>query len=320
MNSPSDLPNWPVELTAPDIEQWRAGNTDIPFFWSFESGVAGPHALVTAVVHGNELCGAIVVDELLRKEVRPSAGVLTVGFCNVAAYSSFDPEHPAHSRAIDEDFNRVWAEETLDGPRSSLELTRARAIRPLVERADYLLDLHSMQNSTVPLTLSGSHPKGVELAKRTGYPEVIMIDAGHAAGKRMRDYRFFDDPSDARASLLVECGQHWEANAETVARETLYRFLLATGTISRETADPLLSLSPAPQKVLEITHPITVKTDHFRFAEPFMGMEVIEKQGTILGYDGDEPVRTPFDDCVLIMPSRRLAPGQTAVRLGRYVG
>jgi len=30
-------------------------------------------------------------------------------------------------------------------------------------------------------------------------------------------------------------------------------------------------------------------------------------------------VRTPYDDCVLIMPSRRLVKGQTAVRLGRYV-
>jgi hypothetical protein len=30
-------------------------------------------------------------------------------------------------------------------------------------------------------------------------------------------------------------------------------------------------------------------------------------------------VTTPYDDCVLIMPSRRLDKGQTAVRLGRYV-
>jgi hypothetical protein len=30
-------------------------------------------------------------------------------------------------------------------------------------------------------------------------------------------------------------------------------------------------------------------------------------------------VRTPYDDCILIMPSRRLAPGLTAVRLGRLV-
>ena len=40
---------------------------------------------------------------------------------------------------------------------------------------------------------------------------------------------------------------------------------------------------------------------------------------TLIGRDNGHEVRTPYDDCVLIMPSRRLARGQTAVRLGRYV-
>jgi len=47
--------------------------------------------------------------------------------------------------------------------------------------------------------------------------------------------------------------------------------------------------------------------------------EIIAKAGTILGHDDGEPVTTPYDDCVLIMPTKRLKPGQTAVRLGRYI-
>jgi hypothetical protein len=39
----------------------------------------------------------------------------------------------------------------------------------------------------------------------------------------------------------------------------------------------------------------------------------------VIAYDGDKPVVTPYDGCVLIMPSRRLNPGASAVRLGRYV-
>ncbi len=30
------------------------------------------------------------------------------------------------------------------------------------------------------------------------------------------------------------------------------------------------------------------------------------------------PVLTPYDDCVLVMPSQRLERGQTAVRFGRW--
>jgi len=46
---------------------------------------------------------------------------------------------------------------------------------------------------------------------------------------------------------------------------------------------------------------------------------VIAKAGTVLGHDDGEPVTTPYDDCVLVMPSssRPLRPGVTVVRLGR---
>src|SRR3546814_19645770 len=93
--------------------------------------------MVTALVHGNELCGALVVDELLRSGLRPARGRLTLGFCNVAAFGTFDPAYPTLSRFVDEDLNRVWDRATLDGQRSSVELARARAIRPLIASVDY---------------------------------------------------------------------------------------------------------------------------------------------------------------------------------------
>ncbi|GIR55804.1 MAG: hypothetical protein CM15mP62_32750 [Rhodospirillaceae bacterium] len=36
-------------------------------------------------------------------------------FVNHLAYSTFDPSAPSLSRFIDEDFNRVWVEDRLDG-------------------------------------------------------------------------------------------------------------------------------------------------------------------------------------------------------------
>ncbi len=46
---------------------------------------------------------------------------------------------------------------------------------------------------------------------------------------------------------------------------------------------------------------------------------MIAKAGTVLGHDDGEPVTTPYDNCVLVMPSsnRPLRPGVTVVRLGR---
>ena len=47
----------------------------------------------------------------------------------------------------------------------------------------------------------------------------------------------------------------------------------------------------------------------------------IAKAGTVLGHDDGEPVTTPYDNCVLVMPSsnRPLRGGVTVVRLGRLV-
>ncbi|RKQ73589.1 M14 family metallopeptidase [Oceanibaculum indicum] len=309
-----------VELTAPDISAYRAGNTGIDYATTFDSGKPGPHVMVNAVTHGNELCGAIALDYLFRNDIRPQQGKLTFSFANVEAYLSFDPANPTASRFVEEDFNRLWSEEVLDGPRDSVELRRARQMRPLIDSVDYLLDIHSMQHPTAPLMLCGPLEKGIALARALKHPEIVVSDKGHAAGKRLRDYRFFGDPNDPRNALLIECGQHWEKSSQTVALDNALRFLAHYGTIDRETMDRHLSTQElTPQKVIQVTDPITVKSDNFRFVADYKGLEVIEKKGSLLGHDGDEPVYTPHDRCVLIMPSRRLTKGQTAVRLGRFL-
>jgi len=311
---------YPVELSAPDISRWRQGNTGIPYMTVLDSGRPGPHAMINAVTHGNELCGALAIDFLDQTGFKPARGQVTLGFANVAAFDAFDPAQPSASRYVDEDFNRVWDLATLDGPRHSAELTRAREIRPLIDRVDYLLDIHSMQHATAPLMLAGMLDKGVELAIRTGEPEFIVRDQGHAAGLRMRDYGGFGDPASPKAALLVECGQHWEAASFTVARDVTLRFLACLDLLDPAyAAEHMPKTTPAKPRVIEVTQAVTIETNSFSFVEPYEGQEVIAKAGTIIGHDGGREIRSPYDECVLIMPSRRLAKGQTAVRLGRFV-
>lgn len=317
----SDL-KYNIELTAPDISAYRAGNTGVEYVTTFTAIEPGPHVAVMGLTHGNEICGAIAIDKLLRADIRPRRGKLTLGFNNVAAYREFDPRYPIASRYIDEDFNRLWSPATLDGPRRSAELERARAVRPVVDAADYLLDLHSMQYATAPLMLAGLLPKSIALAKQVGIPELIMCDAGHAAGPRMRDYGGFGDLASPKTALLIEAGQHWETRAAEVATDVMLRYLIALGAVTRDDVaalgGPDFAATPR-QKVIEVTEAITIAGGHFEFVEPYVGLEVIEKKGSLLGHDDGKEVRTPYDNCVLIMPSRRLIKGQTAVRLGRYV-
>jgi predicted deacylase len=311
--------SYPVELAPPDITPYRAGNTGIPYVTTFDSGRPGPHVLINAVTHGNEVCGAIAVDYLFREGIRPQRGKLTLSFANVAAFLSFDAAKPSASRFVDEDFNRLWDPATLDGSRQSTELKRAREFRPIVDAADRLLDIHSMQHATPALMMAGMTEKAVKLARDVAIPEIVVRDAGHAAGRRMRDYGGFGDPASPKNALLIECGQHWEKPSAAIAIETTLRFLAATGTIDDAAlAGRLPTGTPPRQRVLRVTEAVTITNDRFAFAREFRGLEVLPERDTLIGHDGDREVRTPYPDCVLVMPSRRLTRGQTAVRLGQY--
>jgi len=312
-------PGYRIELPQPDLAPYRSGNTGVAYYTSVDSGRDGPHLMINALTHGNELCGAVAVDHLLRAGIRPLRGRLTLGFANVAAYARFDPGDPAASRYVDEDLNRLWDAATLDGSRRSAELGRAREMRPLVDAVDHLLDIHSMHNDSAPLMLAGPLAKGRDEALALGTPEYVVLDSGHAAGRRLRDYGAFGDPASPRTALLVECGQHWERRAGPVAIDAAYRFLLRWGAVAADTAAPHLLPAPPRQRLIEVTDAVTIGTDRFVFEHPFSGLEVVPEAGTPIARDGDRPIVTPYDRCVLIMPSRRLRKGLTAVRLGRFV-
>lgn len=312
------------DVAQPSLGVWRAGNTGVEGVWHFEADEPGPVVMVACLVHGNELCGAWAVKGLLEAGLRPRRGALTLAFCNLAAFDSFDPANHDASRFVDEDMNRQWSDQRL-AQANSAERIRAAALRPFVERADWLLDLHSMHEPGPPLLLSGPHRRAVDFAGSLNAVGHIVRDGGHADGVRMRDFGRFglpDGSPDARTALLVECGFHGDPSSIAVAKAICYRFLLATGSVE---ADALLTgladwqrPGPARQVVLDVEGAVVAKDEDFRFVRPFQPLEVIPRAGSVIARNGDDWVRTPFDDCVLVMPSTRQArAGVTVVRYSR---
>jgi len=311
---------YPIEIDFPDISMHVAGNTGIAYVHTFDSGEPGPHVMINALTHGNEVCGAIVVDELLRGGLRPRRGRMTLSFANVEAYARFDPARPDAARYVDQDFNRVWTAAVLDDvSRTSSELERARAMRPVIDSVDALLDLHSMHEKSAPLIVAGPLAKGSALAVRLGAPATVICDEGHPEGRRMRDYEDFGRDTSEKNALLIECGQHWEKSAVTVARDSTARFLLLAGVVD-EADLPQGWLTPTPDlmHVVRVTEPVVASSMDFRFAGPYTGLEIFENAGEVIGWSNGEPIVTPYDNCMLVMPSlRQLRPGVTVVRLGR---
>lgn len=318
------------DLPLPDLTRWRAGNCGTEGVWQFDSGRPGRHVMISALVHGNEICGAWAVAgllEALHAGLVPDNGRLTLVLANLEAFDRFDAAHHDASRFIDEDMNRQWIDARIDDG-STRERRRAAALRPFVQQADWLLDLHSMHEPSAPLLLTGVQPRNRQLAKRMGAPAYIVVDAGHKDGTRLRDYGRFGLPDsetgpaqDVR-SLLIECGFHGDPASRDVARDQCWRFLSVAGIFDAARlaqALPGWKQADAPEQwALEVTAPVVAKSSGFRFNAPFTGLERFEKAGTVIGDNDGEPVTTPYDDCVLVMPSVRQArAGVTVVRFAR---
>jgi hypothetical protein len=305
----------------------RQGTVGVDFVTGLDSGVPGPNLVINALCHGNEICGAIALKRLMRLGVQPSRGRLTLILANVAAYQRFDPLRPLASRYVEQDFNRLWSESLLDGDGVSVELQRARMLRPFYQQADALLDLHSMTQFCDPLMLCGRTERARNLALSLQFPRWVVADSGHAAGRRLIDYGAFSVP-DAEAAkgaaapiaLLAECGQHGLAAAAEVAFALCLRFLDHFRLIpSSVIAEAMPAIALTPQKVVIVTDVVTAQSDECVLAADYAGLDRVPHAGTIIGHDQGLPVRTPYDDCILIMPARKVRRGQTMVRLGRIL-
>lgn len=102
-----------------------------------------------------------------------------------------------------------------------------------------------------------------------------------------------------------------------VAQNQCARFLQAAGVLS--VADVAQQLPgwrglDAPQQwALDVTGPVVATGAQLRFAEPYCDLEIIAQAGTVIGWNDGAPVTTPYDDCVLVMPSTRQARASVTV-------
>ncbi|EMR4172648.1 succinylglutamate desuccinylase, partial [Pseudomonas aeruginosa] len=73
-----------------------------------------------------------------------------------------------------------------------------------------------------------------------------------------------------------------------------------------------------PQRVLEVTDAVVAPSMDVSFAQPWQGLETLEKAGSVIGWADGRAIVSPYDRCTLVMPSlRQLKPGVTVVRLAR---
>ncbi|NDZ15332.1 succinylglutamate desuccinylase [Variovorax sp. WS11] len=303
-----------LEVAQGDLSAYRQGNTGVDYVHRFESGNPGPHVLINALTHGNEICGMVAATRLLDEGVRPRIGTLTVSFAHVEAYNAFDAEKPFENRQLVHNLNRIWSDEWLEGAEDSPELRRARELRPVVAAADHILDLHSTSQDVVPFWVYPAFARNAAVAVAIGRPSVhLVMPKGLGSGTPLIQHGHHgEDEGPAGAALVAECGQHFlQATADTAVGVT-FDFLAHFGLVEREADAP----APGPQRRFELLETRMVKTPEFRFVRPLVGFEVFAK-GELIAVDGDEEIRAPCEDCTVLMPARVPIVGREGVYLTR---
>ncbi|MGR4867464.1 succinylglutamate desuccinylase/aspartoacylase family protein [Variovorax sp. LARHSF232] len=305
----------PLEVLPRDVCAYAEGNIGIPYVHRFESGRPGPHVLVNALTHGNEICGMVAATHLLDTGVRPTIGTLTISFAHVEAYDAFDAKAPYENRQLVHNLNRVWSDEWLDGPEHSPELRRARELRPVVQAADHILDIHSTSQPVDPFWVYPAFARNAEVALAIGRPSIhLVMPKGLSSGTPLIQHgRHGEDAGTAGAALVVECGQHFLQASADLAVRVSRDFLAHFGLIEREPAP-----EPAAPRRFELMQTRMVKTPEFRFTRPLVGFETFAKD-ELIAVDGDEEIRSPCDDCTVLMPARRPMVGREGVYLARPI-
>jgi predicted deacylase len=311
-------PSYPLQIDRIDLAPYRQSATGIDYVHGFDSGRAGPHVMVNALTHGNELCGMHAVKRLLDAGVRPRAGRLTLSFANVAAYERFGPER-LDMRFVDRDFNRLWRDDWIDADTQSVEAARAREMRPWVATVDRLLDLHSTWHALAPFFVLAQLPRSRCLADELAVParQLLLPEVWHE-GFHLIDYGAFRASAGSAIGLIAECGQHFAQSSVDQAWRTAIRFLQVTGVIGAGRADALCpGLAPARKiERLEIVQPVIAATDELQLTGSYSGFTRYA-QGEVAALDGGQPVLAPFDGSVLLAPRPLPKKGEQAFSWGR---
>lgn len=306
----------PLQVLPRDLSAYRAGNTGVDYVHRFDSGRPGPHVLINALTHGNEICGMVAATHLLDTGVRPLIGVLTVSFAHVEAYEAFRADDPFANRQIVHNLNRVWSGAWLDGAEDSPELRRARQLRPVVAAADHILDIHSTSHDGGAFWVYPDFPRNARAALSIGAGGAstthLVMPSGLGSGTPLIQHGRHGLPGEvAGAALVVECGQHFLRSSAEVATRTALDFLAHFGLISV----PAATAAPAPQRRFELLRTCMVQTESFEFTRPLSGFETFA-EGELIATDGSAgEIRSPCDECTVFMPTRRPIVGREAVYL-----
>ena len=275
------------------------------FVRHFKGKKPGPTVVVMGTIHGNERVGAFVVDMLA--EEMPD-----LNFTGEIYLIIGNPKAYAHNvRYMDSDLNRLFGPDydelkKIPVDERNYEQSRALELGPILESADFLLDLHSTIRPSVPFCYCEYNELHLDLAfcmepKYVVSPEIRLPDLISST----------DNMVDRHGGIGItfESGWHQDDHADHKVLEKVKIFLQKVGMYDFAVR-PICEGQPH----LAIYEQVICETDDFHFDNPDVSNFDFLKEGFVLAYDGGEEVRVKKDS-YLVFPKTALNKGNIACYL-----
>ncbi|WP_310388932.1 succinylglutamate desuccinylase/aspartoacylase domain-containing protein [Roseateles sp.] len=303
----------------------------------------GPKLLVTAAVHGNEVCGVTAIGQVIQAldsgSLRLLKGTLTlVPVVNPLAYQ-------LGRREGERNMNRNLRPAVIA---QDFEDRLAGRLCPLMAQHDVLLDLHSFQSRGQAFVMLGPRDNQHELEPFAHAAAEAMLacslgptrivegwlstyalglqrrKAKAGAGQTARQDLTLDPHygvgtteymrSQGGYGVTLECGQHLDPQAPQVAHLAILRALALLGLVSAESVGPHRP-AQAPE-FLQLYEVIDRQHPGDQFAREWSSFDVVEKDQLIGTRHDGSAVLAPASGRI-VFPNSMAAAGQEWCYLAR---
>lgn len=280
-----------------------------PEILTFEGAAAGPALVVLGAVHGNEKCGPQAINRLVALiragKITLNKGTLSVvPVCNPRAYEQ-------DVRFTERNLNRFFYPK--DHPKF-YEDHLDNILCPVVEKADYLVDLHSYTSAGGAfIFIEDMNEDNLAFARSLGVPRMIcgwadalqnnedVVDKKQAMGttEYAREH--------GALALTLECGTHKHPRGADIGFEAVLNVL---GYLGMAEIDESLHIRDLPE---EGEYMIRMRGVELRlrdgdFLQDWKNMDFVRAGTVIARYDDGEELTMP-EDGFIVLPKRDTPEG-----------
>lgn len=297
----------------------------------FAGLLPGPRLVVLGAVHGNETCGTQGIERVLAEfdsgALRLACGSVT--FVPVANPLAYQKVQRNGERNLNRNLRPTHAPQDFEDRLANL-------LCPLLAQHDVLLDLHSFQAQSEPFAMLGpvNNQGSLEPFAQAAQEQALALRLGprrivegwlstYAVGVQQRLARTLPqdrvgllstDPgygvgtteymrSQGGYAVTLECGQHADPAAPTVAYLAIRNALAHLGLVAAPAPQPC----PEPE-LLCLTQVVDRHHPHDLFAKNWSSFDVLHAGERVASRHDGTPVLAPADGYI-VFPNNSATPG-----------